>query len=42
MPPDLQNWLAERQLLHHVSDLVGGLDLTTFDTSYEEGSREME
>ncbi len=39
LPPDLQAWLPEGHLAHHVSDLVDGLDLTAFDAPYEGDGR---
>ena len=35
LPPDIRDWLPEDHLVHHVSDLVDGLDLTAFHTPYE-------
>ena len=34
LPADLQAWLPEGHLAHHVSDLVDGLDLTAFYAPY--------
>ena len=39
LPPDLQAWLPEGHLAHHVSDLVDGLDLTAFYAPYEGDGR---
>ena len=39
LPPDLQAWLPEGHLAHHVSDLVEGLDLTAFYAPYEGDGR---
>ena len=39
LPPDIRDWLPEDHLVHHVSDLVDGLDLTAFHTPYEGDGR---
>ena len=35
LSPDLQEWLSEGRLAHHVSDLGEGLDLRGFYARYE-------
>ena len=39
MPPALQDWLPGGHLVHHVSDLVDGLDLGVFYAPYEGDGR---
>ena len=39
MPPDMQDWLPEGHLAHHISDLVDGLDLGAFYAPYEGDGR---
>ena len=39
LSPDLQEWLPEGHLAHHVSDLVDGLDLRAFYAPYEGDGR---
>ena len=39
LSPDLHDWLPEGHFAHHVSDLVDGLDLTAFCSSYEGDGR---
>ncbi len=39
LPADMREWLPEGHLAHHVSDLVDGLDLTTFYAPYEGDGR---
>ncbi len=34
LPPDVREWLPEGHLVHHISDLVDGLDLTAFYLPY--------
>ena len=39
LPPDLRDWLPAGHLVHHVGDLVDGLDLTAFYARYEGDGR---
>ena len=39
LPPDLRDWLSAGHLVHHVGDLVDGLDLTAFYAPYEGDGR---
>ena len=39
LPPDLRDWLLQGHLAHHVSDLVGALDLTASYALYEGDGR---
>ena len=39
LAPDMQEWLPEGHLAHHVSDLVDELDPTAFHTPYEGDGR---
>ena len=39
LAPDMQEWLPEGHLAHHVSDLVDELDLTVFHAPYEGDGR---
>jgi hypothetical protein len=34
LPPDVREWLPEGHLVHHVSDLMDGLDLTEEDVAF--------
>ena len=39
LPADIREWLPAGHLVHHVSDLVDGLDLTAFYAPYEGDGR---
>ena len=39
LPPDLRDWLPAGHLVHHVGDLVDGLDLTAFYAPFEGDGR---